>query len=87
MNKEELSKLMEISDQTEAFLTEYSNGIYGKVGDCIDVNEKVVNEFMEKCSKSDMEEVLSYLQFKNEMISDKGVASDLEDWIDYVINV
>ena len=32
-----------------------------------------------------MEEVMSYFQYKDEMIQDKKGASDLEDWIHYVI--
>jgi hypothetical protein len=90
MNKKEIAKLMEISNQTETFLMEYANGVYGKQGDCIDVTKDVVKKFMKKSSKEDMEEVLTYLEYKEEMIErkhlDGGGASDLEDWIDYVIN-
>jgi hypothetical protein len=86
MNKKEISKLAEISDKTETFLLEYAKGIYGKFGERIDITKQVVKKFMEKSSKSDMEEVLIYLDFKDEMIDDKGGASDLEDWIYYVIN-
>ncbi len=86
MNKRELVKLMEISDKTETFLLEYANGMYGKVGERIDITKQVVKKFMEKSSKSDMEEVLSYVQFKDEMLLDKGGASDLEDWICHVLN-
>src|SRR3989344_1188777 len=86
MNKKELTKLIEISIETEIFLTEYASGVYGKYGKRIDVTKKVVKKFMDKSSKSDMEEVLSYLQFKDEMIADKKGASDLEDWIYNIID-
>ena len=57
-----------------------------KGGKVVVVTEKVVKDFMEISSKEDMEEILSYLPFKDEMLSDKLGASDLEDWIDFVIN-
>ena len=85
MNKKEINKLSEIRDKTETFLIEYAEGLYGKSGERIDITKQVVKKFMEKSSKSDMEEVMSYFQYKDEMIQDKKGASDLEDWIHYVI--
>lgn len=86
MNKQELNSLMEISSQTESFLLEYANGKYGKVGKTIDITEKVVETFMELSSKEEMFEVLSYLEFKDEMLEDKGGAGDLEDFVKYVLD-
>jgi len=41
---------------------------------------------MEKSTKEDMEEIISYIQFSEEMIQDNRGSLDLEDYIDYVIN-
>jgi len=87
MNINKLNELIELSNQTETFLIEYADGKYGKVGKEINITREVVERFMEISTKSDMEEVISYLEFKDEMIADNGGAGDLEDYINYVVNI
>ena len=76
----------ELSKTTENFLLEYASGKFGKCGEVINITKKVVEEFMEKSTKEDMEEIISYIQFSEEMIQDNRGSLDLEDYIDYVIN-
>lgn len=87
MNINKLNELIELSNQTETFLIEYADGKYGKVGKEINITREVVERFMEISTKSNMEEVISYLEFKDEMIDDNSGAGDLEDYIKYVLNL
>ena len=90
MNKEQLKELQEVSEQTEKFLTEYANNVYGKCEYYIEIGEdnitqEMVKEFIQKANLEDMLEVLSYTKYKQEMIDDQSGAGDLEDWIKCVI--
>ena len=86
MNRNKLNELIELNNKTETFLNEYADGKYGKVCETIDITREVVEKFMDVSSKSDMEEVCMWLEFKDEMISDQNGASDLEDFIRLVLN-
>ncbi len=65
---------------------DYANGKYGKSG-YIEVTKSVVNKFLNKASKFDLEEALSYTRedIIKDMLYSMDGASDLEDWIKYVI--
>ena len=84
-----IKKLAKLHKDTEAFLLDYASGKYGNAK-TFKITKKVVKDFMEKANEFDLEEALSYIEFKNEMLADLGTdeegASDLEDWIKHVIN-
>lgn len=83
-----IKKLAKLHEDTEAFLMDYANGKYGKYGKDIKVTKAVVKKFIDKASKFDLEEALSYTRkdIVEDMLSDMSGASDLEDWIKHVIN-
>jgi len=87
-----IDKLNKLYNETKTFLLDYANNKYGKCNDLIIVTPTIVQEFLDNASEFDLEEILSYTtpEIIAAMLAEKGTetegASDLEDYINYVIN-
>ena len=51
------------------------------------LNKEVVDDFMEKSNIEDLEEVRMHFQFIDDMLSDMLGNIDLEDYVNYVVNL
>ena len=80
-------KKKELMEKVESFLLDYANGLYGKNGDRFKITKEVVDDFMEKSNIEDLEEVRMHFQFIDDMLSDMLGNIDLEDYVNYVVNL
>jgi hypothetical protein len=84
-----IKKLLKLHTDTEAFLKEYATGKYGNAK-TYKITDKVIQKFLKKANESNLEEILSYKHFIPDMLKVLGTknegASDLEDYVKYVVN-
>ncbi len=85
----DIKKLNKLHKETEEFLLDYADNKYGQAK-VLKITKSVVKKFMKLANAEELEEAHSYISFIPEMLADKETdeegASDLEDWIRFVIN-